>query len=220
MSVNASALRETLAHIEALPNLEGWQQGSYRCESGMCFAGWRCDLSGGQWATGIDDMRTVRFPDHEPWFAASCLVAEPGDTYVAELDGVRVTPAHHRAARLLGLNEGQAAELFDGVNDLGDLRENVGLLIGTVPHVTIEAVPDAGRDRAAAERDEETILAARLVIAEVRPDQPTAYHRREDWIPLEAMPSHARRVAEVLGLPYIEPLDPAVAALLRGGEAL
>lgn len=218
MTVNAAALRETLAHIEALPNQAGWIQGSYRCESGMCFAGWRCHLSGGQWATGPDDRRTVRFPDHELWFAASCLIAEPGDTYVADLDGVRVTTAHHRAARLLGLTEGQAAELFDGCNDLDDLRENVRLLIATVPHVTIEALSDPGRDQAAAERDEETILTTRLAIAEVRPDLPTFYHQREDWIPLEALPSHARRVADVLGVPYVEPLDGAVAALLRGAS--
>lgn len=218
MTVNAPALRETLAHIEALPDLTGWVQGAYRCESGMCFAGWRCDLSGGRWAFPISDERDIRFPDEFQNWASSCLIAEPGDTYVAAFDGVRVTTAHHRAARLLGLTEDQAWELFDGLNDLDDLREIVGRLISTVPHVTIEAVPDPSRDPAAPEVDEETVLAARLAIAEVRPGQPTTYHRREDWVPLEALPSYAKQVAEYLGLPYIEPLAPDVAALLHGGE--
>ena len=45
-TINAPLLRQVLKQIETHP--ETWYQAEYRCESGMCFAGWACELTGGQ----------------------------------------------------------------------------------------------------------------------------------------------------------------------------
>jgi len=45
---NAELFVAVLAQIEKHP--ETWDQNDWRCESGMCFAGWACDLSGVRWA--------------------------------------------------------------------------------------------------------------------------------------------------------------------------
>lgn len=106
---NVKLLRETLAHIEAEPRK--WYQPDWRCGTGMCFAGWAVTLAGGQWKHGPDEA------------GSDLLVVEPGDS---EFDRrVGSTMAMTRAQRLLGLTEDQADELFDGSNDLDNLRRIV-----------------------------------------------------------------------------------------------
>lgn len=105
---NIELLDETLAHIEAHP--ETWKQGSWRCETGMCFAGWVCELTGGEW---------VDTPDNE-W--GGHLVAEPEDdaTYVDTVG--KVVHASTRANRLLGLSTSETNELFNASNDITGIR--------------------------------------------------------------------------------------------------
>lgn len=45
-------LDAAIAQIEAHP--ETWHQGAWRCKTGMCVAGWICELAGAQWAVAAD----------------------------------------------------------------------------------------------------------------------------------------------------------------------
>lgn len=113
ISPNALLLRRTLAHIEAHPGT--WQQDTYRCETGMCFAGWACELAGGRWAFPADGAR----PQY--------LLAVQGDDprEVRFISGHRVIRAADRARRILGLSHGQSLRLFDEDNNLTSLRAMV-----------------------------------------------------------------------------------------------
>lgn len=114
MSVNVDLLDRTLAHIEANP--EEWKQSVYRCETGMCFAGWVCDLAGGEWLNAPFD----HWPD--------ALAAEPTDDplRVVKFGGRRPgVTASYRAMRLLGITDEQADDLFEAQNALAELREIV-----------------------------------------------------------------------------------------------
>jgi hypothetical protein len=194
-TINAVLLRRTLAHIEALPDGTGWEQGSYRCNTGMCFAGWAAELGGGVWATDATDQY------------ASMLIPEPGD----ELGRIETMPTHgqvvyapRRAERILGLTDDQADRLFDPDNDLSVLREIVAELIYRTHYVTIEPL--------------DPVHPSRVAIAEHRPGELRRIHSTDGGIPLEALPSHAQRIAEEVGAPYIEPLDRAVAHLLAEAQ--
>jgi len=113
MTVNVDLLDRTLAQIEAHP--ETWEQRSYRCESGMCFAGWAALLAGGRWAEPENSWN-------------GCLVAEDDDlpehTHGCDYGGPGVH-AHERAQRVLGLHEAIADELFCAGNDIDDIRRIV-----------------------------------------------------------------------------------------------
>lgn len=112
MTINIPLFQQTLGQIEAHP--ETWYQAEYRCESGLCFAGWTCQLSGGTWASDPEGA------------LASYLIAEPDDGKgVFSHEGRRIISAENRAMRLLGLDEDQADELFYGRNTLADLRRMV-----------------------------------------------------------------------------------------------
>lgn len=117
MTINTPLLRRTMEQIETHP--ETWDQANYRCDTGMCFAGWACELSGGTWSTGPDGP------------LSDYLIAEPddGEDMFGRWD-MRLVTAHNRARRLLGLDGGQADELFDQDNDLDDLRRMVAELCG------------------------------------------------------------------------------------------
>lgn len=102
MTPNVALLRQTLEYIKAHP--QEWDQEFYRCETGMCFAGWAATLAGGVWA-GPGDTE---------------MVAEPDDPADRTFDG-RIHVAD-RAERLLGLNAEQVEDLFTPDNDLDDLE--------------------------------------------------------------------------------------------------
>lgn len=103
MAPNIPLLRRTLDHIRAHP--EEWRQGYWRCGTTMCFAGHAAFLAGGEWFHPEDPM-------------CSYMVAQPGEvTYLR--GAVRV---EDRARRVLGLTEGQADELFAGINTLGEIE--------------------------------------------------------------------------------------------------
>lgn len=115
---NIPLLRQTLAHIESHP--QEWVQDSYRCQTGMCFAGWAVTLDGGQWYS----------PDPTSTYGDG-LVARPDDPAVDVWplgDGTRAILASARAQRILGLDGYQAEDLFASYNTLDDIRQIVAEL--------------------------------------------------------------------------------------------
>lgn len=109
-------LDATLAHIKAHP--KEWNQISWRCSTGMCFAGTACSLAGGVWATK---------PDH---YGAHFLLAKKGEHFQwghFGKDGtqLKVVSAGDRAADLLDLTHEENNRLFDAGATLDDIREVV-----------------------------------------------------------------------------------------------
>lgn len=102
MTLNVELLDRTLAHIEAHP--EEWDQGAWRCETGLCFAGTAAVLSGAKWLHPLGHQQ---------------------DHWVRGRGSQQSEPAAWRAQRLLGLDEDQADELFAAHNTLDDLRRIV-----------------------------------------------------------------------------------------------
>jgi hypothetical protein len=114
-------LDAAIAHIEAHP--ETWEQGSYRCESGMCLAGWIGELAGGTWAAPATSG------------LAEYMLAGPGDendlVYPCGEDAPMV-PVADRAERLLGFSRfidgwpwGER-DLFASSNTLARIRRMRG----------------------------------------------------------------------------------------------
>ncbi len=105
MKPNVPLLRQTMAHIEAHP--EEWYQGSWRCDTGMCFAG----------HTAIIDGATWTYPD--------ITDDEIFETELVTTPGREIMPVRDYASHALGLELGEAALLFAASNDLDDLRQIV-----------------------------------------------------------------------------------------------
>lgn len=82
-----------------------------------------------------------------------------------------------------------------------------------VHHVTIRVVPF---DKLVIGEDIDG--RAPLEVIEHRPGQPTITHGTERGIPLGRLTDHARSVAETLGVPFIDPIDPAVTERLMAAE--
>lgn len=124
---NVPLLCKTLAHIEANPS--EWAQESWRCGSGMCFAGWAAELGGGAWHAGPDDYGELF--DSTP--RAVAMVADdeddPEDLLTLD-DGTRVIHVRARASRILGLIAEEADWLFQAGNDLADLQDAVKQICG------------------------------------------------------------------------------------------
>jgi hypothetical protein len=121
----------TLDQIEAHP--ETWKQHVWRCDTGMCFAGWAAELAGGTWinsgfrpipymvAEGSDDPRHTRELDNSH-----------GRAWETEYRGKYIhVPV--RAQALLGLDDNEMCRLFDGHNDLPMLRSLVADIFGPRP---------------------------------------------------------------------------------------
>lgn len=88
------------------PNIITWDQTYYRrvdpeCGTTMCLAGIACTIAGGVWLTVSSVLEYLQF--------------EPGDEHsTVYYDEIRVTWAHVRAKRILGLTNSEAEYLFDG----------------------------------------------------------------------------------------------------------
>jgi hypothetical protein len=105
-------LDAAIGHIEQHP--ETWDQGSYRCDSGMCLAGWIGELAGGEWIEPVGDR-------YSEW-----MVAEPGDPedYVNGKAAIHVA---ERAERLIGRSryivvDDDECDLFAGWNSLAEIK--------------------------------------------------------------------------------------------------
>lgn len=108
-------LDAVIEHIEKHP--ETWNQEHYRCKTGMCVAGWACEMTGGRWIEGPDhDLGDVLVP--EPYDSPSSIC-----TYA---DGRQGVEAPDRAATLLGGSPWSLSDdggyLFGGDNTLADIR--------------------------------------------------------------------------------------------------
>lgn len=97
------AMRAVLAQIEAHP--ETWDQSTWRCQTGMCFAGWAAELSPDiQWTLGADAVSDESYHDAEVTF-----------------DGCR-THVSFAAESVLGLSQDQADLLFASGNTLDEIK--------------------------------------------------------------------------------------------------
>lgn len=116
-------LDAAIAHIEANP--QTWEQDDFRCGSGMCVGGWICELAGGAWLTPQANGILSWYLEAEP-------TDPPGTVRDVMLDGKRVPAvmAYDRARRLIGApaafvdldDDEDRRRLFDGGNDLGDIK--------------------------------------------------------------------------------------------------
>lgn len=125
---NAELAYAVLDQIDAHP--EAWDQGTWWCETGGCFAGWACSLSGAE---------MKRFPAGSP-----CPETVVTGGLTEELNG---RPVAWAAARLLGIDwraagwdEAEDVELFEAGNSREDLGAYVTEMFG--PRPIIEADPD------------------------------------------------------------------------------
>lgn len=89
---------------------ETWVQETYRCKSGMCLAGWICELTGATWVAGYSRNDEL----------SECVIAEPDDN----LPGMSAIHCSDRAARLIGHPDVEDCDdtLFAGGNTLDGIR--------------------------------------------------------------------------------------------------
>lgn len=135
---NVELLKRTLQHIEDHP--ENWNQGLWitlpeerepgRCGTAYCFAGWTVMLSGHEIdADGYVPFETL--PDEVRARIDPFDVGQHSDAdFVGNRTSVGVAEA---AAALLDIEDFWRApgpHLFDGSNDLEDLRQHVAGLCG------------------------------------------------------------------------------------------
>jgi hypothetical protein len=131
-TVDLEALDEALAYIQAHP--EQWDQGTWRCTTAMCVAGWVGELGGARWLTDgggcLNEGGLLLDEGGHPvpplW--SSDLVRATGYTVVlATADACRplvvedAAEVREFARRRLGVTYPQAAELFSSDNSLADL---------------------------------------------------------------------------------------------------
>jgi hypothetical protein len=107
------AIEQIELHSKAEDNGQ-WRQETYRCDSGMCLAGWVAQLAGGQWAFSAAHDR------------AEQLIADSEDDpeEVDKFHGVPCVDAHYRAMRLLApdVTEEDCDTLFEGWKELPDIH--------------------------------------------------------------------------------------------------
>lgn len=95
------------------------------------------------------------------------------------------------------------------------ITEEAAATAAEVHHVSIRVVPD-----------DELVIGERmpdgrapLEVVEHRPGQPTITHGTERGMPAHQLRAHARAVADRLGVPYVDPIDPAAMERLTRAEA-
>lgn len=129
MGLNLRVLDDAIEYIEAHP--ESWFQADWRCESGMCLAGWIGELNGVKWLTDVDNA----WNDYVQATAAdqTGLVFGDGtfrraDTHLAEGEvfGRGVCDV---AFELIGIEGGDDYGLFDGENTIEDIKRARDTLI-------------------------------------------------------------------------------------------
>jgi hypothetical protein len=73
---NEELARRALKEIKARP--EEWEQDTWRCRTGMCFAGFVAFAAGATWASTDTDDITVRTPDGRRKFVSSFAAEQLG----------------------------------------------------------------------------------------------------------------------------------------------
>lgn len=127
---NFALLDATLAYIEKNP--DEWDQSNWRCDTGMCFAGWAAALAGGQYLLDVEQVEIFNrsmpwelppdWPRHRGQFASPELLVED------EERGWITEPARERAIEVLRISHTQANALFAAGNNLQTLRRMVAAL--------------------------------------------------------------------------------------------
>ena len=115
--IDIPLLRKTLEHIKAHP--EEWDQSSWRCDTGMCFAGWAVTLVGREWATPKDHP-AASFVEARPGEPEACSPGRIG--YDNKITLPKVIMADAAAIHELGIDEDTADYLFDGSNSIETLE--------------------------------------------------------------------------------------------------
>ena len=118
---------DTLDYIKAHP--EDWNQETWRCSTGMCYAGWLATLAGGTWL--------YPDPDNDEDYGEGSLVPlageDPDPVTAAVYDDSPNVHVSSRAGLLLGLSRTDALRLFDGDNKLEDIEALLSLFFGVRP---------------------------------------------------------------------------------------
>lgn len=107
----------------AIDNPEAHRQRTWRCESGECYAGLLALVAGGEWASGHPDIPYMLAVPDDP--AADEILIEEASrlAYDDSLPiGTRLIHVKHRAIRVAGLTDVEAALLFNGRNTVEDIR--------------------------------------------------------------------------------------------------
>ena len=112
MEKNVNLLRTTLALIKINP--EHHSQENWRCETGMCFAGWAGIIGGAEWAN----------PD-DPDDATVVFINDDGKQVFEHVSDY--------AKHALGLDWDDADRLFESSNSIDDLERMVDNLCNGDP---------------------------------------------------------------------------------------
>jgi hypothetical protein len=137
-SLNVPLLRAVREFIAALPVADvpdddtadvpedtdpnGWVQRTWRCGTGMCFAGWTVALAGGVFpykATELFDI-SLSAPRYVEDVSAAAYVVRDADGYTYAV--------YDYAQYLLGLNGFETYGLFRGGNNLEDIDDEIDAL--------------------------------------------------------------------------------------------
>jgi hypothetical protein len=103
--------------IEAAPPGNAWKQGEWRCETGMCFAGWGAALAGAKFPYAADAFGMM-YPS-----AGSTPVASR-QAVIEDADG-NTWHIRDYAAHVMGLTDREATRLFRAGNETLDLIDEV-----------------------------------------------------------------------------------------------
>ena len=103
---------DTLDYIKAHP--ERWDQGEWRCSTGMCYAGWLATLAGGTW---MDE-------DFGSYTTSATLALLPGEEPDPSTDGPCVH-ASTRASALLGIGVQTSSHLFNADNGIVEIKSHL-----------------------------------------------------------------------------------------------
>lgn len=118
MARNKKLLLKTLAYIKAHP--EEHNQEYYRCETGMCYAGWAITLAGGKWAFPVSG-------DYSDRYVIANTQDNPDHVFLDH--GLQVINPSDRAERLLGITEIEGCRLFEWENTIEDIERIVNELV-------------------------------------------------------------------------------------------
>jgi hypothetical protein len=120
---NLLLLDEAIEQIELHP--ETWEQGDWRCKTGMCVAGWVVTKNGDEWATDLSEdygSDLVLVPKGTEGVLNAITAEYYTDNGVTVPEGMALIRADKRAEQLLGLEVPSAHDLFGGGNSLDEIK--------------------------------------------------------------------------------------------------
>lgn len=117
------AIEQVELHAQAMgtAGVCDWDQQNWRCGSGMCLAGWVVQLAGGKWATKVGG-------EYEDYLVASAeddpddVVTEPSMWDGDERPPAAMIHVQERCNQLLGLDNDEGWQLYEGDNSISDIK--------------------------------------------------------------------------------------------------